>query len=82
MTFYMYNWSKERVDKLIIQCNNMGMWLGARASLLSSVVSQKRGLFHNQLTARRSKVRISLFSLYFIPNRQQFSKYLFPLEIQ
>lgn len=61
MTFYTYNWSKERVDKLMIQCNNLGMWLDARASLLSSIVSQKQGLFHNQLTVRKTKVNIRKF---------------------
>lgn len=50
---YMYNWSKERVDKLIVQTNNLGLWLSARTSVLNSIVAQKHGLFQNQMLSRK-----------------------------
>ncbi|KAH0546460.1 KICSTOR complex protein SZT2-like isoform X1 [Cotesia glomerata] len=45
---YMYNWSKERSEKLIKQATNLGAWLSSRSVLLSNVVMQKLGIFHHQ----------------------------------
>ncbi|XP_057320134.1 KICSTOR complex protein SZT2-like [Microplitis mediator] len=45
---YIYNWSKERSEKLIKQATNLGTWLSSRSVLLSNVVMQKLGIFHHQ----------------------------------
>lgn len=54
LVLYMYNWSKERVDKLMIQGNSLGLWMSARSTVLNSIVAQKMGLFQNQAVSRKS----------------------------
>lgn len=44
----MYNWSKERSEKLTKQVTNLGLWLSSRSNLHSGIVMQKLGLFHHQ----------------------------------
>ena len=53
VTIYTYNWSKERVENLHQQVSQLGYWLSARSSLLTSIVTQKMGLFHNQELSRK-----------------------------
>ena len=53
---YTYNWSKERVENLHQQATQLGHWLSARSSLLTSIVTQKMGLFHNQEIARKQHI--------------------------
>ena len=48
MGFYLYNLSRDCQDRLTRQASRLGQWFAARASLLTSIVSQKLGLFHNQ----------------------------------
>ncbi|XP_043281050.1 KICSTOR complex protein SZT2-like isoform X2 [Venturia canescens] len=45
---YMYNWSKERSEKLIKQATNLGTWLSSRSTLLTNITMQKLGIFHHQ----------------------------------
>ncbi|XP_034939533.1 KICSTOR complex protein SZT2-like [Chelonus insularis] len=45
---YMYNWSKERSEKLIKQATNLGAWLSSRSLLYSNVFMQKLGIFHHR----------------------------------
>lgn len=47
ITIYTYNWSKERVENLNMQVKDLGCWLSARSNLLTSILMQKMGLFHN-----------------------------------
>lgn len=47
---YMYNWSKERSEKLIKQANNLGTWLSSRSTLFTNIIMQKLGIFHHQQT--------------------------------
>lgn len=54
---YTYNWSKERVENLHQQATQLGHWLSARSSLLTSIFTQKMGLFHNQELTRKQHVR-------------------------
>ncbi|PSN35424.1 hypothetical protein C0J52_13195, partial [Blattella germanica] len=53
IVIYTYNWSKERVENLHQQVSQLGHWLSARSSLLTSIVTQKMGLFHNQELTRK-----------------------------
>ena len=53
--FYFYNISRDCVDKLKSLTSGLGDWFTARSCLLSSIVSQKLGLFHNQTFLRTQK---------------------------
>lgn len=44
----MYNWSKERSEKLVKQISSLGLWLSSRSNLHSSITMQKLGIFHHQ----------------------------------
>jgi hypothetical protein len=48
INFFFYNLSKDCQDRLVRQTSNLGHWFTARSSLMSSIVAQKLGLFHNQ----------------------------------
>ena len=48
ITFYFYNISKDCQDRLVKHSSSLGQWFTARTSLMSSIVAQKLGLFHNQ----------------------------------
>ena len=56
IVIYTYNWSKERAESLHQQATQLGHWLSARSSLLTSIVTQKMGLFHNQEIARKQHI--------------------------
>lgn len=51
---YTYNWTKEKIDKLVSNCTNLGLWLSVRSCFLNSLTAQKLGLFHNQYLARKN----------------------------
>ncbi|KAJ9595165.1 hypothetical protein L9F63_013523, partial [Diploptera punctata] len=61
---YTYNWSKERVENLHQQLSQLGHWLSARSSLLTSIVTQKMGLFHNQELTRKQHGRRKVTNPY------------------
>uniref|UniRef100_A0A0C9R6N5 Szt2 protein n=1 Tax=Fopius arisanus TaxID=64838 RepID=A0A0C9R6N5_9HYME len=48
VVIYMYNWSKERSEKLIKQTTSLATWLSSRSILFSSITLQKLGIFHHQ----------------------------------
>ncbi|CAG7825302.1 unnamed protein product [Allacma fusca] len=48
ISFIFYNWSKESSDRLIEQTKCLALWLNARSSVLTSILSQKAGLFCSQ----------------------------------
>nr|XP_022914806.1 KICSTOR complex protein SZT2-like isoform X1 [Onthophagus taurus] len=52
VTLYVYNWSKDAMDKLIDQTTNLSHWLCMRGCLLSSITAQKLGMFHDQIISR------------------------------
>ncbi|XP_052124949.1 KICSTOR complex protein SZT2 isoform X2 [Frankliniella occidentalis] len=54
MAILTYNWSKECVESLNYQTTLLGHWLSARSGLLTSIICQKMGLFHNQPCLRTS----------------------------
>ncbi|XP_029156600.1 KICSTOR complex protein SZT2-like [Nylanderia fulva] len=45
---YMYNWSKEKSEKLIKQATSLGTWLSSRSSLFTNIIMQKLGIFHHK----------------------------------
>lgn len=58
IVIYTYNWSKDNMDKLIELGTNLGLWLTLRGALLTSMTSQKLGLFHDQVISRKSLVSL------------------------
>ena len=48
VSIYMYNLSKECVERLIKSTNNLSCWIEARSALAVSIAAQKAGLFHHQ----------------------------------
>lgn len=44
----MYNWSKERSEKLVKQVTSLGAWLTSRSTFYTDVIMQKLGIFHHQ----------------------------------
>ncbi|XP_039298117.1 KICSTOR complex protein SZT2 [Nilaparvata lugens] len=54
ITIYTYNWAKERIELMKKHVSNLGNWLSARCSLLTGILAQKMGLFHNKPYARKT----------------------------
>lgn len=50
---WMYNFNKDSHESLSKQCTALVQWHNARWALLSSIVAQKLGLFHNQQCSGR-----------------------------
>ncbi|XP_076055800.1 KICSTOR complex protein SZT2-like isoform X3 [Oratosquilla oratoria] len=55
LTVYTYNWMKERYDSLNNTVTQLSQWTIARSSLLSSIILQKLGLFHNLPFTRKEQ---------------------------
>jgi hypothetical protein len=55
---WMYNFNKDSYESLIKQCNSLAQWHNARWALLSSIVAQKLGLFHNQQWAESTPTKL------------------------
>ncbi|EFN84896.1 KICSTOR complex protein SZT2 isoform X2 [Harpegnathos saltator] len=47
---YIYNWSKEKSEKLMKQATSLGTWLSSRSSLFTNINMQKLGIFHHKLS--------------------------------
>ncbi|XP_032678990.1 KICSTOR complex protein SZT2-like [Odontomachus brunneus] len=47
---YLYNWSKEKSEKLMKQATSLGTWLSSRSSLFTNINMQKLGIFHHKFT--------------------------------
>ena len=63
---YMYNFNKDSWESLSKQCNSLIQWHNARWALLSSIVAQKLGLFHNQPCSARKHAHETLKNNPFI----------------
>nr|XP_033323081.1 KICSTOR complex protein SZT2-like isoform X1 [Megalopta genalis] len=48
ITLYMYNWSKEKSEKLMKQANSLGTWLSSRSNFFRNILMQKLGIFHHR----------------------------------
>ena len=57
---YMYNFNKDSCESLLKHCNSLIQWHNARWALLSSIVAQKLGLFHNQPCSARKHAHETL----------------------
>ncbi len=43
----VYNWTKDKIESITKHTTSLCEWLQARSHLLSSIVQQKMGIFHN-----------------------------------
>ena len=57
---WMYNFNKDNHESLSKQCTALVQWHNARWALLSSIVAQKLGLFHNQQCSGRAHAHQTL----------------------
>ncbi|XP_037802509.1 KICSTOR complex protein SZT2-like isoform X9 [Penaeus monodon] len=55
LVIYTYNWTKDQCESLHTAMSQLAHWSSARTRLLSSVVLQKIGLFHNQPFIRKAQ---------------------------
>jgi hypothetical protein len=55
VNLYHYNCSRDIVEKLNKQIDNIGHWFNARSALSMSIVAQKLGLFNHQPFYRKQK---------------------------
>ncbi|XP_076285950.1 KICSTOR complex protein SZT2 isoform X2 [Lasioglossum baleicum] len=53
ITLYMYNWSKEKSEKLMKQTNSLGTWLSSRSNFFRNILMQKLGIFHHRPSVAR-----------------------------
>ena len=63
---HMYNFNKDSCESLSKQCDILIQWHNARWALLSSIVAQKLGLFHNQPCSARKHAHETLKNNAFI----------------
>ncbi|XP_050730013.1 KICSTOR complex protein SZT2-like isoform X17 [Eriocheir sinensis] len=54
LVIYTYNWTKEQCDNLHSTMTRLTHWTTARNRLLSTIVLQKMGLYHNQPFTRKT----------------------------
>ena len=55
VNLYHYNCSRDIVEKLNKQIDNIGHWFNARSALSMSIVAQKLGIFNHQPFYRKQK---------------------------
>ncbi|XP_011497452.1 PREDICTED: protein SZT2-like isoform X2 [Ceratosolen solmsi marchali] len=72
---YMYNWSKERSEKLIKQVTNLGLWLSSRSNIYSNIIMQKLGIFHHQPIRNYEQEEHNHSQYYHISDMESLAKF-------
>ncbi|XP_047362781.1 KICSTOR complex protein SZT2 isoform X1 [Vespa velutina] len=75
ITFYMYNWSKERSEKFIKQTTSLGTWLSSRSQLFTNIIMQKLGIFHHQPTSNYQQGEQNNTQYYQITDMESLTKF-------
>ncbi|XP_023246457.1 KICSTOR complex protein SZT2 [Copidosoma floridanum] len=75
IVLYVYNWSKERSEKLIKQISNLGVWLSSRAIFHSNIMMQKLGIFHHQPARKYNEEDQSNSHCYQISDMESLAKF-------
>lgn len=70
----MYNWSKDKTEKLTKQISNLGIWLSSRSNLGANITMQKLGIFHYQSLFNDDQEEIRPFN-YQITDVDSFVKF-------
>ncbi|XP_012282231.1 KICSTOR complex protein SZT2 isoform X2 [Orussus abietinus] len=80
IVLYIYNWSKERSEKLIKQTTILGTWLSSRSILLSNIIMQKMGITHHQPLRNYQQSEQASFQYYPITDMETLTR--FPQALQ
>lgn len=73
ITLYMYNWSKEKSEKLIKQATNLGTWLSSRSNFFTNVIMQKLGIFYHRPSFSREHANSQYLQIMDMENLTKFS---------
>ncbi|XP_076162167.1 KICSTOR complex protein SZT2 isoform X3 [Ptiloglossa arizonensis] len=73
ITLYMYNWSKEKSEKLIKQTTSLGTWLSSRSDFFMNVIMQKLGIFHHRSNLSREQTNPQYFQIMDMESLTKFS---------
>ncbi|XP_043250268.1 KICSTOR complex protein SZT2-like isoform X1 [Colletes gigas] len=60
---YIYNWSKEKSEKLIKQSTSLGTWLSSRSNFVVNIIMQKLGIFHHRSNVSRDQTNSQYFQI-------------------
>lgn len=71
----MYNWSKEKSEKLIKQATSLSTWLSSRSNLFTNIIMQKLGIFHHKLTREPQQREHSSSQFYQITDMESLAKF-------
>lgn len=69
----MYNWSKEKSEKLIKQTTSLGTWLSSRSDFFMNVIMQKLGIFHHRSNLSREQTNPQYFQIMDMESLTKFS---------
>lgn len=72
---YLYNWSKEKSEKLMKQATSLGTWLSSRSSLFTNINMQKLGIFHHKLTRDSQQREHGSSQYYQITDMESLAKF-------
>ncbi|XP_076247853.1 KICSTOR complex protein SZT2 [Calliopsis andreniformis] len=70
---YMYNWSKEKSEKLIKQTTSLGIWLSSRSNFFMNIIMQKLGIFYHQPHYSRDQTNAHYFQVMDMENLTKFA---------
>ncbi|CAK9801279.1 KICSTOR complex protein SZT2 [Anthophora quadrimaculata] len=73
ITLYMYNWSKEKSEKLIKQTISLGTWLSSRSNFFTNVIMQKLGIFHHRPNYSREQTNSQYYQITDMESLTKFS---------
>lgn len=69
----MYNWSKEKSEKLIKQATNLGIWLSSRSNFFTNVIMQKLGIFYHRPSFSREHANSQYLQIMDMESLTKFS---------
>ncbi|XP_043514984.1 KICSTOR complex protein SZT2-like isoform X3 [Frieseomelitta varia] len=73
ITLYMYNWSKEKSEKLIKQTIHLGTWLSSRSNFFTNAIMQKLGIFHHRPSFSREHANSQYLQIMDMESLTKFS---------
>ncbi|XP_076669350.1 KICSTOR complex protein SZT2 isoform X3 [Andrena cerasifolii] len=72
ITMYMYNWSKEKSEKLVKQITGLGTWLSSRSNFFMNIIMHKLGIFHHRPNLSREQTNSHYFQITDMENLTKF----------
>ena len=68
----MYNWSKEKSEKLFKQITGLGTWLSSRSNFFMNIIMHKLGIFHHRPNLSREQTNSHYFQITDMENLTKF----------